>query len=355
MTSNLEISKNPEVAHYLIDQGFLALGLMQQTSGNHEKTHFSLCNQQLSCQVLGLGVVLFEPKLNSVDSVADIVLSCGIHGNETGPIEMLDAIVKDIIAGKIIVRNRLLCILGNPLATSQEKRFEEENLNRLFSGLHQGRDNYEAKRAAELEQHLERFFQHQNSNNAKRIHYDLHTAIRGSKYSQFIVCPHQEESEFDQDSLAFFQMCGIKTALLSHKPSGTFSYLSSHQHGAQAFTVELGKVKPFGKNNPENFKKIMSGLSCLIEGQKFKTKHLDTDKFEIFEVKHELLKLSDSFVLNLDDDVQNFQHMPLGYQLTNDIDGGFTITQDDLAIVFPNENIPVGQRAGLLVSKAKIQ
>lgn len=60
------------------------------------------------------------------------ILSAGIHGNETAPVELLDAIVDDIIDGQLTPIVRLLVILGNPAALAQQSRFVETNLNRLF-------------------------------------------------------------------------------------------------------------------------------------------------------------------------------------------------------------------------------
>lgn len=55
--------------------------------------------------VLAEGIISFE---TIADSDKDIVLSCGIHGNETAPIEICDDLVKSILLGKTVIKQRVL-------------------------------------------------------------------------------------------------------------------------------------------------------------------------------------------------------------------------------------------------------
>ena len=295
------------------------------------------------------GVLMVEP-----EQVGDceIVISSGIHGNETAPIEITEQLISDIVSGKTKVANRVLFIIGNPVSMNIGKRFEVENMNRLFCGKHEGKNHYEAHRAAQLESYLKRFFQ---CDEKQRYHFDLHTAIRASKYPKFAIYPYPDGKNWDKQQLGFFLASDINTILFGHQPSGTFSYYSSHTFSAHAVTVELGKVKQFGENDLVEFTAMTSNLRSLIEGKDIVTKPFNNDDFNLFQVQLELVKKSEqAFKLNIAGDVENFTDFEAGFQLTEDSDGGYKVQQSGEAIVFPNASVPVGQRAGLVVQKTQI-
>ncbi len=61
-----------------------------------------------------------------------MVLSVGIHGNETAPIELLGASLARLEAGLLRLGSPVLVILGNLEAIRAGTRFVNTNLNRLF-------------------------------------------------------------------------------------------------------------------------------------------------------------------------------------------------------------------------------
>ena len=118
------------------------------------------------------------------------LLSAGVHGNETAPIELLDRLLRGIARNELHPAARILFLFGNPEAMRCGERYVEQDLNRLFSGRHEQSSGFEAIRACDLEHLSVNFFG--KDTGRTRLHYDLHTAIRASKIEQFALYPWQE-------------------------------------------------------------------------------------------------------------------------------------------------------------------
>lgn len=278
-----------------------------------------------------------------------VVISAGVHGNETAPIEIVDALIDDIVQGTLAVNNDLLFIIGNPGAVNAEARFIEENLNRLFNGKHLRSDAKEAARAAQLERIVGEFFE---AGEQPRLHYDLHTAIRGSQIEKFAVYPYLHAREWSRSQLGFLEQCGIEAVLFSNQPSGTFSYFTSHQYRADAFTIELGKVRKFGANDMSNFAAITQGLCRVIcGGESFA---YSPSSIKLFSVVEEVIKRTDAFKLNIADDAKNFTVFKAGTVLATDEGYEYRTKQDGERFVFPISNVPCGQRAMLVVAPTEL-
>lgn len=299
--------------------------------------------------LLDTGVLLIEP--DEMDSEPkDIIISSGIHGNETAPIEIVNNLLTNIIQGNAQVKHRTLFIIGNPVAMNIGQRFQIENLNRLFSGKYKSiAPCYERQRAEHLEQYVIDFFTSEYSQKSTKYHFDLHTAIRNSKYEKFAIYPFQGDKPWDKNQLAFLQYCGVDTILFGHAPSGTFSYLSSAIFQAHAFTIELGKVKPFGENDMDNFKAMQENLAKLIQAQDIAIPEFNNKNVNLFTVLGEITKETDDFKLFIADDVSNFTDFPINTVLSQDGETQYITTHLGESIVFPNAKVTNGQRAGLLV------
>jgi succinylglutamate desuccinylase len=278
-----------------------------------------------------------------------VLISCGVHGNETAPMEIVDSIVDDILTGKLAVQNECLFVIGNPPAAIAEERFIEENLNRLFSNKHATSGTLEATRAAIIERATEAFF---SEGDEPRLHYDLHTAIRGSQIEKFAVYPYLHTRTWSAAQIGFLEHCGIEAVLFSSQPSGTYSYYTSHTFGADSFTVELGQVRRFGDNDMAKFTAIATGLRGLISGQELFQQVPESIK--LFKVVEEVIKLTEAFQLHIPAEAKNFTEYPEGSLLASDEGYEYRTQQDGERFVFPITNVPPGQRAMLVVAPTQI-
>jgi len=338
--------------HKFVSSGdFLSFSL-EWEHGISESKRFKLPNG-LSAKLFDTGLLQIEP---NQPSQTKLLISSGVHGNETAPMEIMQQIVDKIWKGQLTVNVNLMLVIGNPPATNLGKRFLDQNLNRLFSKryLDSKTQDYETERAKTIESAVTQFFTKKDQNQTF-YHFDLHTAIRPSQYEKFVVYPFMHDKPWDLEHIAFFGGSDITTILLGNHPAGTFSYFTSNQFDALSATVELGKVKPFGENDMNKFSGIYQNLCRLIEDKPTHCKKFDNDIYKIFKVKQEIIKANTEFKLLLSDDVKNFTSFNKGTLLASDgKNENYFVEQDGESIVFPNNNVPVGQRVGVLLKSVKL-
>ncbi|MGM8932852.1 succinylglutamate desuccinylase [Salinicola halophyticus] len=296
-------------------------------------------------RIHGEGILELTPDVVAADA-RSVVISAGIHGNETAPIELVGELLAALETGRLKLGAPLLIILGNIPSIRAQSRFVTTNLNRLFrQDCDQTGDQTgdEPERARELMRAVDDFFARHPD---LRLHLDMHTAIRDSRYPRFAVVPYTEtQPSSSWQSLA---AAGMQAVLLQHQHSWTFSHYSRHYHAAEAYTLELGKVRPFGDNDLDALNGMRTWLAVLAEGRPSAEGKLDDLRF--FQVAHELMRTSDTFRLAFADDVANFTEFAVGETLADDQDSGPFIVQDaPLSVVFPNANVELKARAALLV------
>lgn len=325
----------------------LALGkLLELTLTDHEPAEKTQVTPRgVRLRWLGEGALEVRPP-EAEDCGLDLLLSAGIHGNETAPIELLEKLLHGVANGEIMPRARVLFLFGNPAAIRKGERFIEQDINRLFNGRHELSSGFEALRAAELEQFARVFF---SKPERARLHYDLHTAIRGSKIEQFALYPYKEGRQHSRRELARLAAAGMEAVLLQSKSSITFSAFTYEQLDAEAFTLELGKARPFGQNEQVNLDKLEARLVHLVEGTEPQTEQ-SLDGLKLFSVAREIIKHSDSFHLHLPADIENFTELSKGYLLAEDLaETRWVVEEEGARIIFPNPKVRNGLRAGILI------
>ncbi|WP_428776548.1 succinylglutamate desuccinylase [Vibrio sp.] len=276
-----------------------------------------------------------------------IILSCGIHGDETAPMELVDKIIQDIQSGFQPVKERVLFIIAHPEATNRHVRFIDENLNRLFDEKPR-ETNKEVVIADNLKLLVSDFYRDAPVEN--RWHLDLHCAIRLSKHYSFAVSPKVRHPVRSKELFNFIESSHVEAVLLSNAPTSTFSWYSAENFSAQALTMELGQVARIGENELDRLVAFDLSMRDLIG--RTEPEHLPR-KAIMYRVSRTLVRLHEDFDFMFDDDVENFTAFKHGEVFGHDGDKPLMAKNEEEAIVFPNRHVAIGQRAALMVCKVK--
>ncbi|WP_370459607.1 succinylglutamate desuccinylase [Paraglaciecola sp. L3A3] len=341
-----------EIVNELLEQGqFLALSRAKPDAFLSPSCFTIADHTQVT--IYAAGIICFEPQ--SLTS-KDIILSSGIHGNETAPIEICEEFVKDILLGKLVVGHRVLFIFANLKAMDLAKRFVDENMNNAFSRVGSNfTASYEYTRVKQIEQVVRHFYAgKRHEKNQQRLHYDLHTSIRTSKNEKFAIYPYLHGKQWYKSQLQMLLACGVNTILLAAGPTNAFGYFTANEFSAHSLTVELGRVRPFGFNEMSRFEKVVTTLKKLICNQPLMLKTYSAEDFFIYKVNQVINKQKADFIFNFSEDTQNFTDFPKDHLIATETGKEYRIAHSGEAIVFPNAQVEIGQRALLTVIPTSI-
>ncbi|HTD05208.1 succinylglutamate desuccinylase [Undibacterium sp.] len=299
----------------------------------------------------GFAVVLPAPGILQIKSPQKaparpkVLLSVGVHGDETAPIELLAQILAAIAIAPHELATDLMVVVGNPAAIAKGRRFIDVDMNRLFSSERgEVQSSSEAQRADAIMSAVEAFFA--DSAGAK-WHLDLHTTIRPSHYSTFAIIPNTIADTGTPILLGLLGNAGIAAAILNSAPSKTFSAYTARRFGAISCTVELGQVSKLGHNDLSAFAKMEAALKGLLTPTRMALR--ESPPPQIFQVSQEIVKHSENFRLMLQNSTYNFTEVQPGAAIAVDGDIEYRVGQEIEYIVFPNPDVRVKQRAGLMV------
>ncbi|WP_317204868.1 succinylglutamate desuccinylase [Janthinobacterium sp.] len=275
---------------------------------------------------------------------ASVLVSVGVHGDETGPIEVLAQLLDTLSRDAAALAVDLMVCVGNVGAIRAGKRFIDADLNRMFR-VRRGAlgEVVEAARADAMIAATEEFFKDAGP---LRWHLDLHTAIRPSVYPTFAIVPDLVAEEAKAALIGWLGQAAIGAIIMNPQSAGTYSYYSAEHCGAAASTVELGRVGTLGQNDLGLFADVALALDGLLRGAAPGAAKVAP---HVFKVAQEIIKLSDDFRMAFDRGTQNFTALPAGALIACDGATRYTVRHDEELVVFPNPDVRVGLRAGLMV------
>jgi len=267
-----------------------------------------------------------------------LLISVGVHGDETAPIEMMALLLEELSKTPHLLTVDLMIVVGNLQAIAEAKRCIDVDLNRLFTPHRTLFNNSrEAQRADQLMQVATQFFSgHQN-----KWHLDLHTAIRASVYSTFAIVPGENNPDF----IGWLGSAGIAAVVLSPQSSLTFSSFTRASLGAVSCTAELGRIGKLGNNDLSQFATIERAIAARLRGEMINQQQSNPP---LFRVTHELVKQSDAFQFTFDGSTQNFTEFPPKTIVATDGEIDYSVGTTSEYVLFPNPDVPVGLRAGLM-------
>ncbi len=302
----------------------------------------------------GFAVTLPAPgmlQIKSADQLerSSVLLSVGVHGDETGPIEvlaqLLDALSRQ--PGQLAV-DLMVCV-GNLGAIKAARRYLDADLNRMFR-IERGAlvDAVEAARADQMIAATVHFF---SAAGPERWHLDLHTAIRPSKYTTFAIVPELLANEAKAALTGWLGWAAIEAIIMNPTSAGTYSHFSAQHCACASSTVELGRVGVLGQNDLTLFASVTLALDGLLRGASLPENIPARAVPQVFSVTQQIIKHSDAFSMAFDGATPNFTALAPGAVIATDGDTVYRVGSAEELVVFPNPDVRVGLRAALMVAR----
>ena len=297
---------------------------------------------------LGEAIWRYRPRHARPGPRLQLLLTAGVHGDETAPIEMLARRLPGWAEAAATLEIDLFVAIGNLDAVAAGKRYLRHDMNRMFGAAGVPRQwGAESRRAELLQQALAATLR--DAGGAACVHLDLHTTIRPSLKPTFAIVPGDDAQS---PLVRWLGRAGLHAAVLNPGPNVTLSAFSARL-GAAACTVELGKVGSFGANDLGLLADFDAALDALVRApaQTWGT-NAEACALEVYRVTHELVRSSEQFELMVPGSAPNFAQLEPGQLVARDRLDLVYARHPGECVLFPNPSVALGLRAGLLVAPA---
>lgn len=147
---------------------------------NNIETTTKLINEFKCLETENPGPVPYSLMFGSPTAMKKALITAGIHGDEVGTLPAFINFAKNLNVSDGCV----VLALGNVDALKQNKRYLDEDMNRLFSEL--DRNTLERQRAGDVKQLID----------MADYHLDLHQTIEPTKHAFYLLRPHIRAEAF---------------------------------------------------------------------------------------------------------------------------------------------------------------
>ncbi|SHO56154.1 succinylglutamate desuccinylase [Vibrio quintilis] len=273
------------------------------------------------------------------ENTKHVLVSCGVHGKDAGPVEMVNRIVTDVESGFQKIEEHCLFVIANLDAIKQNKQYIDENLERLFDDKPR-EPSTELVIADNLKVLIKSFWE--ETPVESRWHLDLHSTLYASRHSTFVISPKVRHPVRSKALIDFIELAHINAIVLANAPSGSFSWYTADSYSARSATFELGKASRIGESDLNSFAVFDMALRDLISREK--SEHLSR-KATIYRVSRTIVRMKEDFDFLFPEDVENFTAFKHGEVFGHDGDKPLMAKNDGEAVLFPDRHVEIGEPA----------
>ena len=304
------------------------------------------------------GVVAIFPTTKALQKKA-IIISAGIHGDETGPVELVQKLF-DSLLNKLVINCPLMIILGNLEAIRQGKRQIETNLNRCFDADElKLNSSLEHKRALKIIHAIDNFKKELDAEDISiKMLLDLHSYVYPDYFceyqsdkTQFAICV--KEQPYSLDHKKILSACDLGKVITDIDMKGTLvSFIVNKYPHITSMVFELGHAHKLGDNNPLDLENISNYIYAQISEKYNQNRQISSQQIEKYKFCPPVIKNNETFELNNDICLKNFTKYKKGTVLAYENgEAIYQVPSDNHTVLFPWPTRSVGAAGTYILEK----